>query len=108
MAIGARRIAEFHKLMSDREEDHRKWLGELERSAAEGAEFRLATDPHKCAFGPWYRPECTWTAALLRRLERPHTEIHAIAAMSGELLRAGKKEQAFQLIEQKRSGERRF
>lgn len=103
-------LDDFYKLMNQREEDHRNWLRELERSVTEGTEFRLATDPHKCAFGKWfysYRPESPWIATLLRKFEGPHNRIHGIAAATGELVRAGKAAEARRLIEEKRGRELR-
>jgi hypothetical protein len=103
-------LDDFYKLMKQREEDHRNWLSELEKSVTDGAEFRLATDPHKCAFGKWYyayRSESPWITALLRKFEPPHNKIHAIALETGELVKARKTDEARLLIEQKRTGELR-
>lgn len=97
----------FYKLMSQREQDHRKWLGELERSIKAGSEFRLATDPHKCAFGQWYysyRSDSPWIASLLRKFEAPHNRIHALAAEVDELVRKGAREEAHRHIEEARNG----
>ncbi len=41
-------------LLDQREQDHKNWITELESSVREHREFKLATDPHKCAFGKWY------------------------------------------------------
>ncbi len=101
-------LDDFYALMNQREEDHRKWLTELERSAVEGTEFRLATDPHKCAFGRWYysyQSGSPWITALLGMFEAPHARIHGIASSIGELTRAGKKEEACLLIERSRNAE---
>ena len=103
-------LEDFYGLMNQREQDHRHWLTELERSAREGAEFRLATDPHQCAFGKWYyayRPESPWIAALLRRFEQPHSRIHALASTVLHLAQAGKHEEVHRLLEQARNGELR-
>jgi purine-binding chemotaxis protein CheW len=94
--------------MNQREQDHRNWLVALEKSVAEGVEFRLATDPHKCAFGQWYclyRSDSPWINSLLRKFESPHNNIHAIAVRVAELIKAQKQEQAYRLIQQKRDGE---
>ena len=50
----AEQLAEFRVMLDQREEDHVKWLVELENSVIENRSFNLATDPHKCAFGKWY------------------------------------------------------
>ncbi len=96
--------------MNQREQDHRNWLKELDRCVLEGDEFRLATDPHKCAFGKWYdsyRPESPWIAALLRKFEAPHNTIHGLASSAKELVRAQKREEAHRLVEQARGKELR-
>lgn len=101
-------LADFYRLMNQREEDHRSWLRELEKSVTEGTEFRLSTDPHKCAFGQWYysyRSESPWIMALLRKFEGPHSQIHALASIVSKLTKAGKSGQARGLIDQKRNGE---
>ena len=98
---------DFYKLMGQREQDHRNWLKELEKSVSEGTEFRLARDPHKCAFGQWYdayRSESPWVTALLRRFELPHGRIHALATSIDELMKNGKNEGALRQIESARKG----
>jgi chemotaxis signal transduction protein len=62
-----------------REEDHRKWVTELEAVISEGREFKLATDPHKCAFGRWYDAIKTDDVVLstqLAKIDEPHQRIH--------------------------------
>jgi purine-binding chemotaxis protein CheW len=93
--------------MGQREQDHRNWLRELEKSVAEGAEFRLARDPHKCAFGQWYyayRSESPWIVGLLRKFEPPHNKIHGLASSIDELTKNGKRDEAVRLIESARQG----
>jgi purine-binding chemotaxis protein CheW len=45
---------ELIRLLEQREQDHKNWLGELESSVREKRSFHLTTDPHACAFGRWY------------------------------------------------------
>ncbi len=100
-------LEDFCKLMSQREQDHLNWLKELEKSVVEGTEFRLAKDPHLCAFGKWYysyHSESPWVTALLRKFESPHNKIHALAASVDEMVRNGNSEEALQLIESERNG----
>jgi purine-binding chemotaxis protein CheW len=69
----------FCALMQQREQDHRNWLNELEASSRP---FTLATDPHQCAFGKWYdkfKAENAWVAALLKKFDVPHRQIHGMA-----------------------------
>jgi purine-binding chemotaxis protein CheW len=100
-------LEDFHLLMGQREQDHRNWLSELEKSVTEGTEFRLARDPHKCAFGRWYytyRSESPWIMALLRKFEPPHSKVHALASCIDELEKSGKNGEALRLIESARHG----
>jgi len=100
-------LEDFCTLMGQREQDHRIWLSELERSVAEGTEFRLALDPHKCAFGRWYdsyHSDSPWIMAMLRKLEAPHGKVHALAYSVDELVKSGKQAEALQLIESARQG----
>ncbi len=71
------------EMLDQREQDHRNWLTALERAVTEGEEFKLATDPHKCAFGKWYDTFSTDNLVLanhMKRFDAPHKQIHAIAA----------------------------
>jgi len=97
----------FCALMEQREEDHRKWLNELEASVKEHRPFTLATDPHKCAFGKWYdkfHADNPWVAGLLLRFDAPHQEIHGVAAQVENLKDKGTHDEAEQLIIRTREG----
>jgi len=101
-------LADFCRLMQQREQDHRRWLEELERSVIEGSEFQLAIDPHKCAFGKWYdsyRSESPWVTGLLQKFEHPHGRKHAFAASTSAFLAEGKNEEARRLVDSARHGE---
>ncbi len=100
-------VQEFCKLMSQREEDHKNWLRTLEESVVSGIEFRLATDPKKCAFGLWhasYRSDSPWIANLLTRFAKPHNNVHALACAAHEFIAKGQAEKALQLIARERNG----
>jgi purine-binding chemotaxis protein CheW len=100
-------IEAFVKLMAQREQDHRNWLEELDRSVVDGTEFRLATDPRKCAFGKWYysyKSDSLRMTSQLAKFEAPHNRIHALAAKVGEMVKAGQKEKARQEIQEARTG----
>lgn len=69
-------------LLNQREQDHKNWMVELEASVREKREFKLATDPHKCAFGIWYDNFETENRILdtcLKKFDTPHKKIHGIA-----------------------------
>lgn len=95
-------------LLDAREKDHVEWLDELERCVEEEREFRLTTDPHRCAFGQWYDHFTTDNLVLsgvLRRFDEPHRAIHAIASHVQSMLRAGDARGARELIHRTRTGE---
>ena len=98
----------FCKLMAQRENDHRNWVAELEASVREGRPFKLARDPHQCAFGKWfdtYRAENVWIAALLKKFDLPHQKIHGIAAEVEKLAAGGDYDGAARLIDRTRAKE---
>ncbi len=100
-------INELHATMRQREEDHRNWLAELERSIAEDRPFTLATDPHKCAFGRWYdayRPRTYTEEQFLKKFDAPHRKIHAIAEEVVSLAAQGEHDKAVALINETRDG----
>jgi len=97
----------FCALMQQREQDHRKWLAELEASVQQRRPFTLTTDPHKCAFGRWYdtyRSDDAWIASLLRKFDAPHQEIHGIAIEVGALVDRNAYAEAEDLVAQTRHG----
>jgi len=94
-------VREFSEMLAAREQDHRNWLTELDASATEGRDFTLATDPHKCAFGKWYdtyEPETYVMKSLLARFDRPHKNIHAIAAKVRNAQQQGDLSEAHRIV----------
>ena len=107
LASLAEENAAFVAMLEQREKDHHKWLDELEASVRERREFRLTTDPHKCAFGKWYdtyKPESTLVAMHLKKFDQPHKQIHAVAVEIAKLEAEGQIDQAHALIEETRTG----
>ena len=97
----------FCTLMEQREQDHRRWLNELEASVKECRPFTLATDPHKCAFGKWYdtyHADNSWVDGLLKRFDAPHQEIHGIAIQVENLKAKEAHGAAEELIRKTREG----
>jgi chemotaxis signal transduction protein len=98
----------FCNLMTQREQDHRKWLAELEACVRECREFRLTTDPHKCAFGKWYdtyQSDNVWIAALLKRFDKPHKKIHEVGQQVIQLVAGGSSDRALDLLAETRGRE---
>lgn len=95
-------------LLKERQEDHRRWLAELETSVEQGRRFSLETDPARCAFGKWHAEFQTSNrqiAAFLSRFDKPHQRIHALAQETQQLMAEGKSDQAKQLIQSVRDTE---
>ncbi len=95
-------------LLNQREQDHKNWLAELESSLKDRREFKLATDPHKCAFGKWYdsyTADNRILANCLKKFDEPHKRIHAIAIEVKKLEEKGDFDSAYSLIERTRKGD---
>jgi chemotaxis signal transduction protein len=107
MRIGRRsareHTEEFCSLMEQREQDHVKWLSELEASVREGREFKLTLDPHACAFGKWYdtyRSDDPLIAGFLKKFDSPHQCIHAVGATVRAHMQREERDAALALIGQ--------
>lgn len=91
-----------------REQEHKQWLDELESCLREEREFKLAICPHQCKFGQWYdhfKTDNTMLSSELRKFDKPHKQIHATAKAAIDLKASGKSDEAFRLIERRKSGE---
>jgi purine-binding chemotaxis protein CheW len=103
-------LVEIDTLLAARLEDHKRWVGELEACVKEGRPFKLARNPHMCAFGKWYdsyRPanDSITFQAFWRSFDRPHQQIHEVADVALALAGQGRKDEAMALIAQKRGAE---
>jgi len=108
MASASEEVETFCNLMTQREQDHRKWVADLEASVREDREFKLTTDPHKCAFGKWYdtyEAENPWIAALLKRFDAPHKKIHGVGLQVVQMVADGTVDRALELLAKTRSRE---
>lgn len=107
---------ELLNMLIQREEDHVKWIHELESSVREDREFKLATNPHKCGFGKWYDAirqnkedlagftnHHSGLLRVLHAFDEPHQKIHALAKKVAELRIAGNADGALALIDQTRN-----
>lgn len=105
-------LREFNTMMDARFQDHMNWLAALEKSVKENAEFKLTTDPHKCAFGRWYDSYDTKNSGIMfsitfSRFNFPHMAIHAIAKEAQAYVANGEHDKAAALIEATREKELR-
>lgn len=94
--------------LEQRKKDHMNWLEELKNSVEERREFKLATDPHKCAFGKWYDKFKTSNPdvqSILRRFDQPHKDIHAIAETVKSHEAKGEFETCMKIIEKTKNRE---
>ncbi len=95
-------IKEMTDMISLRKQDHLNWVKALQNTVETGAEFKLATDPHKCAFGKWYDSFETTNHSLryhLRKIDEPHQKLHATAALVLDCLKNDDINGAKKLIE---------
>lgn len=72
----------FKAMIDQRKIDHINWVDALEKSVTENSEFKLARDPHQCAFGKWYysyHADNQVVDFMLQKLEEPHRKLHESA-----------------------------
>lgn len=100
------------EMMKQREREHKAWIDQLEREVNEGIPISVQRDPHMCEFGRWYHPYMEKLKesyqrngsgnnvlfGILKKFEKPHNEIHALAERVEEMIERGEKEQAISLI----------
>ncbi len=75
-------VADYSEMIGARKQDHINWVNELDRCIENGEQFKLATDPHKCAFGKWfysYKPENNTIGFHIKKIEEPHRLLHEAA-----------------------------
>jgi purine-binding chemotaxis protein CheW len=95
-------------MLSQREQDHKNWIDELEASVREKREFTLQTDHRKCAFGLWYESYTTDSLildGLLKKFDTPHKRIHSIAHKVLELGKQDLHEEALKIINDTKNGD---
>lgn len=102
--------AELERTLEARAEDHRRWLKELELSLLENRPFKLARNPHACAFGKWYdtfhiNNDTLTFQQFWRSFDAPHQRIHQIADVALQLAERGDRDGAMKIIERTRSGD---
>ena len=93
--------AKLAALLYSRDEDHRRWVDELEACVREGRTFGLPLDPHACAFGQWYdsyRAPNLVLESNLRHLQEPHAALHALGEEVVARAAAGQADEALQRI----------
>lgn len=104
------KIKSFCELMDARRQDHVNWLKTLENSVENNDEFTLTTDPHKCAFGKWYDSYHSDNANIMflsafSRFDEPHKAIHGIGIKVEQLIKAGNREEAIELVKRTKNKE---
>jgi purine-binding chemotaxis protein CheW len=92
-------------ILKQREQDHKNWLEELKNCCIEQREFKLQRNPHLCAFGKWYDVYVEDTTVgyevrhHLKKFDKPHKEIHALADEIDIFIHRGCYEDAIGLVE---------
>ena len=72
----------FTQMIDQRKQDHINWVDTLKQCKSTGQRFHLAKDCHQCALGRWrdqYQTDASTIQRLLRDLDVPHQELHALA-----------------------------
>ena len=101
-------IDEMIEMFFAREQDHIRWLKELEGAIHEKRPFTLAQDPTKCAFGKWYysyKTDDIGFASVMNKFEAPHRRIHSIADIALNFAEKGEFRKAEEVIEHTRTGD---
>jgi hypothetical protein len=96
-------VEDLVELLKAREQDHVNWLTELRKSVEEDRDFKLATDPHKCAFGKWYDeydPETPQLRVQFEKFDKPHQAIHGLAVKVARKQADGDSKGALAIVEQ--------
>jgi purine-binding chemotaxis protein CheW len=96
------------QLLRDREQDHQNWLAELEACVRERHQFKMTKDPHACKFGLWFDHFKTDNGLLnmsLKKMDKPHQAIHAVADEVLRQAEAGKVEGTLKILADRRKGE---
>lgn len=104
------KIKSFYEIMDARRQDHINWLKTLQNCVENVTEFTLTTDPHKCAFGKWYDSYNVDNANILflsafSSFDKPHKAIHEIGIKAEQLIKAGKRQEALELIKATKNNE---
>ena len=95
-------------MLKEREQEHVKWVDELEASVKEDREFKGEKDPTRCAFGQWYQQFTSNNQLLsmqLKKFDAPHRTIHNLAHHVAELRAANDHEQAAEVVKNARDRE---
>lgn len=72
----------FSDMLEHRKQDHVNWVKALNDCVENQSEFKLAVDPHQCAFGRWYdefKTDKIEVEHVLRKIEEPHRKLHECA-----------------------------
>jgi len=99
-------LGSIQKAITAGQDAHRNWIEKLEDAVSKEHPFTLSLDPNLCAYGKWLNSllndahtKDDIKSALSETIE-PHSKIHNSGKKALELLAAGKKENAFELVEE--------
>ncbi len=94
-------VNELESFMQERIKNHEDWVAALENSVENGVEFKMTTDPHKCAFGKWFdtfESDNSYFNVYIRSVDAPHKAIHKTGEVVMRLMREGKRDEAMDVI----------
>ncbi|MBA4372879.1 MAG: hypothetical protein C0402_08435 [Thermodesulfovibrio sp.] len=93
--------------LRQRRQDHLNWIAKLKDSVYNGKDISVETNPHKCAFGQWYdtfKPDSLTLANYMQLFDRPHKQIHGLATTASTHIKAGRVDDAKNLIHSAEQG----
>lgn len=94
-------VKELESFMQERIKNHEDWVAALEKSVETGEEFKMTTDPNKCAFGKWFdtfESDNSYFNVYMRGVDAPHRAIHKTGEVVMRLMREGKRNEAMDEI----------
>jgi len=105
--LGLKSLSETVRTAIDSaKEAHLNWIAKLEEAVAKEYPFALSLDPHNCAYGKWLDKMLSDPhtkeneRAVLTETIEPHNMVHNSGRKALELLAAGKKKEAIELVEE--------
>ena len=110
---------EFVEMLKEHEKEHVQWVETLENEVLSGKNISVQRDPSLCNFGKWYGPfieELQRNSEksgnvdnallnILRSFEEPHKTIHKLADRAEELIEAGLRDDAVELVRKAREND---
>jgi purine-binding chemotaxis protein CheW len=92
---------ELLNMFEARKQEHLKWVEELKSCVIGEREFKLTTDPNRCAFGQWYNKFHSDNSVLsmyLIQFDVPHKKMHAVGEKVRQLMLHKQSSNALEIV----------